>query len=74
MHAMLSPVFLGNEKEVGDGIKASGVERSSFFLTTKLDNPHHQIVPEALETSLKKLDTPYLDLCTYASSYTSGFH
>lgn len=26
----------GNEKEVGDGIKASGVPRSDFFLTTKL--------------------------------------
>lgn len=26
----------GNEKEVGDGIKASGVPRNDFFLTTKL--------------------------------------
>lgn len=26
----------GNEKEVGDGIKASGLARSDFFLTTKL--------------------------------------
>lgn len=26
----------GNEKEVGDGIKAAGVPRSDFFLTTKL--------------------------------------
>lgn len=52
----------GNEAEVGVGIKASGVPRSEIFLTTKLDNPHHQRVPEALDDSLRKLGTDYLDL------------
>jgi glycerol 2-dehydrogenase (NADP+) len=52
----------GNEAEVGEGIKASGVPRESFFLTTKLNNPDHTNAAEALESSLKKLDTPYLDL------------
>jgi len=51
-----------NEKEVGQGIKASGVPREEIFLTTKLDNAAHKRVPEALEESLQKLDTPYLDL------------
>lgn len=52
----------GNESEVGQGIKASGVPRSSFFLTTKLDNPDQLRAAEALDVSLKKLGTDYLDL------------
>ncbi|KAI0763166.1 Aldo/keto reductase [Irpex lacteus] len=52
----------GNEEEVGHGIKASGVPRESFFLTTKLNNTDHRRVPEALEDSLRKLGTTYLDL------------
>lgn len=55
-----------NEKEVGDGIKASGVPRSEFFLTTKLDNPQQTYPEKALELSLSKLGTDYLDLCRYA--------
>jgi len=52
----------GNEAEVGEGIKASGVARESIFLTTKLNNCDHARAAEALEDSLKKLKTPYLDL------------
>lgn len=52
----------GNEAEVGDGIKASGVPRDSFFLTTKLNNNDHKRVEEALDSSLKALNTDYLDL------------
>ncbi|KAF8183116.1 NADP-dependent oxidoreductase domain-containing protein [Pholiota molesta] len=51
-----------NEAEVGQGIKASGVPRESFFLTTKLANKDHLKVEEALEFSLKELKTDYLDL------------
>jgi len=51
-----------NEKEVGDGIKASGVPRESFFLTTKLDNPDQKYAEKSLLASLEKLQTPYLDL------------
>jgi len=52
----------GNEAEVGAGIKASGVPREEIFLVTKLDNGDHKNAAEALEFSLKALDTPYLDL------------
>jgi len=52
-----------NEKEVGQGIKASGVQRESFFLTTKLNNPDQKRAAEALEESLSNLGTSYLDLC-----------
>ncbi|KAF7316405.1 Aldo-keto reductase [Mycena indigotica] len=51
-----------NEAEVGQGIKASGVPRESFFLTTKLDNPDQKDPDGALESSLSKLGTDYLDL------------
>ncbi|KAF8889662.1 NADP-dependent oxidoreductase domain-containing protein [Infundibulicybe gibba] len=52
----------GNEKEVGQGIKASGVPRGNIFLTTKLGNESHKDPEEALNRSLKNLGTNYLDL------------
>ncbi|KAF8270476.1 Aldo/keto reductase [Lactarius quietus] len=52
----------GNEKEVGLGIKASGVPRSDIFLTTKLDNIDHKDVLGALNKSLGLLGTDYVDL------------
>ncbi|KAK2608618.1 hypothetical protein QQS21_002847 [Conoideocrella luteorostrata] len=52
----------GNEKEVGAGIKASGVPRGDIWLTTKLNNPDQTRAAEALDESLKKLGTDYLDL------------
>jgi hypothetical protein len=52
-----------NEKEVGQGIKASGVPRSKIFLTTKLNNIDHEDVLGALNNSLELLGTDYVDLC-----------
>ncbi|KAL2164856.1 hypothetical protein VTH06DRAFT_152 [Thermothelomyces fergusii] len=52
----------GNEKEVGEGIRASGVPREEIFLTTKLDNTWHKRAPEALQRSLENLGVDYLDL------------
>jgi diketogulonate reductase-like aldo/keto reductase len=53
-----------NEAEVGAGIKAAGVPRGDFFLTSKLWNTHHvgSDVEEALDQSLKDLGTDYVDL------------
>ncbi|OAA35304.1 Aldo/keto reductase [Metarhizium rileyi] len=51
-----------NEKQVGAGIKASGVARSDIWLTTKLDNPDQTRAAEALDRSLANLDTDYVDL------------
>lgn len=51
-----------NENEVGQGIKASGIPREQVFLTTKLNNPDHKNAYKALESSLSKLNTPYIDL------------
>ncbi|KDQ52165.1 hypothetical protein JAAARDRAFT_40515 [Jaapia argillacea MUCL 33604] len=52
----------GNEKEVGDGIKASGVPRSEIFITSKLWGTFHTKVEECLDQTLAKLGTDYLDL------------
>lgn len=56
----------GNEVEVGKGIKQSGVDRDSFFLTTKIFPDDLKFQPEKLvaaaKQSLKNLDTDYVDL------------
>ena len=52
----------GNEHEVGQGIKDSGVPREEIWITTKLDNPWHKRVSEGIASSLKSLGTDYVDL------------
>nr|POE54908.1 putative reductase 1 [Quercus suber] len=52
----------GNEHEVGQGIKDSGVPREQIWITTKLDNTWHHRVEEGITSSLKSLDTDYVDL------------
>ncbi len=59
---MLSNGMLGNENEVGLGIKDSGVSRSDIFITSKLWNTHQPNVKEGLQKSLDALGTDYLDL------------
>ncbi|GAA0317004.1 aldo/keto reductase [Psychrobacter aestuarii] len=55
-----------NEKEVGEGIKQSGVARDKFFLTTKIFPDDLKFQPEKLKAaaqrSLENLDTDYVDL------------
>ena len=56
----------GNEKEVGQGIKLSGIARDKFFLTTKIFPDDMKFEPEKLiaaaKRSLDNLDTDYVDL------------
>lgn len=54
--------FLGNESEVGQGIRDSGVPREEIFITSKLWNTDHPNVKEGLQKTLEALDTDYLDL------------
>jgi diketogulonate reductase-like aldo/keto reductase len=42
----------GNEKEVGEGLRASGVKREEIFVTTKV--PHTELTPPALERAVKQ--------------------
>jgi diketogulonate reductase-like aldo/keto reductase len=54
----------GNEESVGKAIKDSGIDRKDLFLTSKLWNRDHgyESAKKALDTSLSKLGTDYLDL------------
>lgn len=54
----------GNEKEVGEGIKASSVPRKDIFLTSKVWKTHlsYDDALRSVEASLKDLQTDYLDL------------
>lgn len=53
-----------NEKAVGDGVKSSGIDREQLFLTTKVWYNHlkHDVLIKAVESSLRKLQTDYVDL------------
>jgi diketogulonate reductase-like aldo/keto reductase len=53
-----------NEEGVGAGIRASGVARADIFLTTKLWNDDHgyDTTLRAMDASLEKLGTDYVDL------------
>jgi 2,5-diketo-D-gluconate reductase A len=54
----------GNEKEVGEAVAKSGLDRAEVFLTTKLNNDAHR--PDdarwAFDGSLAALGTDYVDL------------
>ncbi|KAL4976745.1 NADP-dependent oxidoreductase domain-containing protein [Aspergillus desertorum] len=52
----------GNEAEVGQGIKDSGVPREEIWITTKLDNTWHHRVTDGINSSLKDLGVDYVDL------------
>ncbi|KAF9038773.1 Aldo/keto reductase, partial [Hymenopellis radicata] len=52
----------GNEKDVGEGIRQSGVPRSEIFITSKVWGTWHNRVEECLDQSLANLGVDYLDL------------
>lgn len=57
-------VKYGNERGVGQGIRASGAERGELFITTKLDGQFqgNDRAVEGLEGSLRRLGLEYVDL------------
>ncbi len=54
----------GNEKEVGEAVRASGLDRGDLFVTSKLNNGHHDYddALKAFDQTLSDLDIEYLDL------------
>ena len=60
-----------NERAVGRGMKASGIAREDIFLSTKLWPTVYEN-PDAVEKTLERLDTEYLDLL-FLHQPTSNF-
>ena len=54
----------GNEQEVGEAIRRSGLERGEIYITSKLNNDAHEPddARRAFDESLKALGLDYLDL------------
>ena len=54
----------GNESEVSHGIRDAGLSRKQVFITSKLNNGHHEPddARRAFEQTLTDLDTDYIDL------------
>lgn len=51
-----------NEKAVGRGMKKSGLERKQIYLSTKLWPSEYAKADQAIDDTLKRLDTDYIDL------------
>ena len=54
--------FYGNEREVGEGVRASSVPRNDIFVITKLYPNQYSHAGRAIDEALKKLDIGYIDL------------
>jgi len=56
--------FYGNEKEVGEGMRQSGVKRDDIFICTKVRETHLEPdkFRQSLGESLANLQLPYVDL------------
>lgn len=52
----------GNEEQVGNGISASGIDRTELFLVTKVHFRSYENARESVLSSLEQLKTSYLDL------------
>jgi 2,5-diketo-D-gluconate reductase A len=53
-----------NERGVGEGVRASGLDRAEVFITSKLNNGYHRPADarRAFETTLTELGFDYVDL------------
>lgn len=64
----------GNEKEVGRGIRLSGVKREKLFVTTKVCSPYtsYSAAKRIIEESLDALGLNYIDLYLIHEPYDSS--
>ncbi|KFY54789.1 hypothetical protein V497_07447 [Pseudogymnoascus sp. VKM F-4516 (FW-969)] len=54
--------FYGNERELGEAIKQSGLPRETFFVTTKIPGTEPTDTEASITASLEKLGLDYVDL------------
>lgn len=52
----------GNEQEVGEGIRRSGIDRWELFLVTKVNFKSYEHEEQTVMQSLESLQTDYIDL------------
>ena len=52
----------GNEREVGEGVRQSGIDRRELFLVTKVNFKSYENATRAITQSLANLQTDYIDL------------
>lgn len=64
-----------NETEVGEGIKASGVDRSELFITTKvwIENVNYEDTLKSIDRSLERLQLDYIDLVLIHQPYNDVY-
>ncbi|WP_369041606.1 aldo/keto reductase [Staphylococcus warneri] len=64
-----------NETEVGEGIKASGIDRSELFVTTKvwIENVNYENTLKSIERSLERLQLDYIDLVLIHQPYNDDY-
>ncbi|MBL1224552.1 aldo/keto reductase [Enterococcus sp. BWR-S5] len=64
-----------NEKAVGQGIAASGIDRNELFITTKIwvENVSYEGVKESFQRSLTRLGLDYVDLLLIHQPYNDVY-
>ena len=64
----------GNEREVGEAVRESGIDRDEIFVTSKLNNGYHapEAAAKAFEDTLSALDIGHLDLFLMHWPLTDG--
>lgn len=65
-------VMYGNEKEVGEGIRCSGIAREEIFVTTKVNSSYasYEKTKQAVDRSLAVMKLDYLDMVLVHEPYT----
>ncbi|EFA23228.1 aldo/keto reductase [Bifidobacterium gallicum] len=63
-HMIDTAMIYGNERDVSDGFRNSGLDRDDVFITTKLwnDDIRASQTKQAFETSLKTMELDYVDM------------
>lgn len=62
-YRMIDTAYMyGNEREVGEAVRQSGIPRSEIFVITKLYPDQYDHAGKAIEEALKKLDIGYIDM------------
>lgn len=54
--------FYGNEKEVGEGVRSSGIDRDHIIVQTKLYPNEYSHAERAIDDCLGRLDLDYIDI------------